>query len=154
LSPLFRPVSSWRANEVISLWLGSLFGAALGLGAGLISAVLYVDAFPTDEPLEDLYVAILFTPVGGFIGAVIVVWIALHVIHAPRAGVSALVCGLLLAALAPLTAGIGAILIPFNIGIGLHSAFLVGTIASLLSAVVTYLFVTSRGEAKHPSEPS
>ena len=34
---------------------------------------------------------ILFTPAGGFSGSVLVVWVGLHVIHAPRAGVSALV---------------------------------------------------------------
>ena len=154
MSHLFRPLSSWGKVEVTTLWMGTFLGGALGLWLGWWSAGLYVDAFPSDEPYASIGVLILFTPAGGFIGSVLVVWVALHVIHAPRAGVSALVCTFLMSALAPVTAGVGAKLIPFNIGIGLHSALLVGTIASFVSAVLTYMFVTSRGKAKILTQPA
>jgi hypothetical protein len=134
--------------------MGSLLGAALGLWLGWWSAVLYVDNFPSDEPYASIGVLIIFTPVGGLVGAVLVTWIALRVIHAPRAGVSGLVCGLLLAVLAPVTAGVGAMMIPFDIGNGFPSALLVGTIASFVCAVLTYIFVTSHGKAKILRQPA
>jgi len=121
------------------------------------AALLFVlDAFESDDPYQELGVSLLMlvvlTAVGGFVGAVLVVWVTLHVIHAPRAGVSALVCGLLLAVLAPVTAGVGAMLIPFDIGNGLPSALLVGTIASLVCALVTYTLITSRAKARISSQ--
>jgi len=150
---VFGLESSWRASEVISLWLGSLLGAFLGMEAGGMSALRYVEAFPADDPYKDIGVAYVLIPVGGFIGAVLVVWIALHVIHAPRAGVSALVCGLLLVGLVPLTAKVGSALIPFRIETSFARPLVV-MIASLLSALVTYGFVTRIGEARDFSQPA
>ena len=153
MSRLFAPVSSWRAHEVIVLWLGSLFGAVLGVVAGGVSAILFIEAFPSDAPdapLGDIGVFVVCMPVGGFIGAILVVWVALRVAKVPRAGVSALVGGLLLAAFAALTGWVSADLIPF-IGIGFHHSLLIG---SLQSSFVTYGFVTRRGEDELLGQPA
>ena len=143
---LFRPVSSWRASEMISLWLGSLFGAAVGIVLGWAFSGPYERAFPSDDPGFDFGAALPFGALGGIFGSVLGVWILLRLIHVPRAGPSALVWFLLFIVVAPLTAGVGSVLLPVNIGIGLHSALLVATIASLVCAVVTYMFVTSPGK--------
>jgi hypothetical protein len=150
LSHLFAPVSSWRAHEVIVLWLGSLFGAVLGAVAGGLSAFLYVQAFPSDEPLEDIGVAVVGMLLGAFIGAILVAWVALRVAKIPRAGVSALACVLLMTAFAALTAWVGADLIP-SIGINFRHALFIG---SLLSSLVTYGFVTRRSEDEILGQPA
>ena len=55
--------------------------------------------------------------------------------------------------LAPLI--VSATLFPFNIGVvGFHSALLIGSIPSLVCALVTYMFVTSRAKAKILTQPA
>ena len=159
---LFPPVSSWRTSEVISLWLGSLVGGPLGIVLGWTLSGYFVEAFilsdptefPSDDPLEGFGIILYSAALAGLIGAVLAVWIPLRLIHAPRAGPSALVSFLLMIVLVPLTAGVGSILLPVNIGIGIHSALLVATIASLVCAVLTYVFVTSRGKRDLVVEPA
>ena len=158
---LFRPVSCWRVSEVISLWLGSLVGGPLGIVLGWTLSGYFVEAFilsdpsefPSDDPWEGVGIILYSAALAGLIGAVLAVWIPLRLIHAPRAGPSALVSCLLMIVLVPLTARVGAGLIPFNIRMP-YSAILVVTIASLVCALVTYMFVTSRGRAKLVSEPA
>ena len=156
MKQLFRHVSSWRASEVISLWLGSLVGWPLGIVVGWALSDAFTKPSSSDSSSEswnDFAIIVLSGAVGGLICAVLAVWIPLRLIHAHRAGQSALMSCLLMITIVPMTAGVGAVLIPFNIKVP-YSAILAVMIASLVCALMTYTLVTSRGKAMIVTQPT